>query len=140
PHTYLRGHSVLQELDRVHPADFPRVMEGVTKAHFEAIRTDELPFLLHRAFSAMLTGRPGPVHVDAAMDVLADAADVRIPEPERRAPAGAPRPDRDAVERAARLLASDQRPVIVAGGGRITANARGERVALSEGVGGGLGR
>src|SRR5437870_11874 len=33
PHTHMRGHSVLQELDRFHAADFPRVMEGVTKRH-----------------------------------------------------------------------------------------------------------
>ncbi|MFL5796839.1 MAG: thiamine pyrophosphate-binding protein [Actinomycetota bacterium] len=135
PHTYLRGHSVLQELDRFHPADFPRVMEGVTKAHFEAVRTEELPFLLHRAFTAMLTGRPGPVHIDAAMDVLADGAEVNIPEPDRRRPYGAPRPDADAVAAAARLLAGAERPVIVAGGGVITAEAGSELVALAERLG-----
>jgi acetolactate synthase-1/2/3 large subunit len=135
PHTYMRGHSVLQELDRFHPADFPRVMEGVTKRHFEVARVDELPFVLHRAFAAMLTGRPGPVHVDLPMDVQAEAADVQIPDPAKRVAAQRPRPDADAVERAARLLAGASRPVIVAGGGVIAAEASGPLVALAERLG-----
>jgi len=28
---------------------------------------------MHRAFNAMLSGRPGPVHLDLPMDVQADA-------------------------------------------------------------------
>ena len=86
PHTYMRGHSVLQELERFHPADFPRVMEGVTKRHFDATRVEEIPFLLHRAFSAMLSGRPGPVHLDLPMDVQAAAAEVRYPGSQRTHP------------------------------------------------------
>jgi acetolactate synthase-1/2/3 large subunit len=123
PHTYMRGHSVLQELDRFHAADFPRVMEGVTKRHFEATRVEELPFLMHRAFAAMTSGRPGPVHLEVPMDVQADAAEAQPPQPEDRSPRGRPRPDSDAVVEASRLLADAERPVIVAGGGVISADA-----------------
>jgi acetolactate synthase I/II/III large subunit len=135
PHTYMRGHSVLQELDRFHPADFPRVMEGVTKRHFEAVRVEELPFLLHRSFAAMTSGRPGPVHLEVPMDVQADTARVEIPDPSRRTPDRGPRPDAEAVTRAARLLAAAERPVIVAGGGVISADASRTLVALAERVG-----
>jgi acetolactate synthase-1/2/3 large subunit len=135
PHTYMRGHSVLQELDRFHPADFPRVMEGVTKRHYEAVRVEELPFLMHRAFSAMTTGRPGPVHLEVPMDVQAAAADVEVADLARRLPRGRPRPDAGAVAEAARLLAGAARPVIVAGGGVITADASPELVALAERLG-----
>ena len=135
PHTYMKGHSVLQELDRNQWGDFPRVMEGVTKRHWEVSRVEQLPSVLHRAFNAMLSGRPGPVHVEIAQDVQADAAGVEIPDPSTRVPRGRSRPDPALVERAARLLAEAKRPVIVAGGGAITAEAGPELVALAEHLG-----
>src|SRR5687768_172037 len=116
PHTYLRGHGVLQELERRHHADNPRIFEPVVKEWWQPSRVDELPFVLHRAWNAMTTGRPGPVLLDVPMDVQADAAEVRIPDPESREARGRPRPDATEVERAAALLASARRPVIVAGG------------------------
>jgi acetolactate synthase I/II/III large subunit len=132
PHTYMRGHSVLQELDRFHPADFPKVMEAVTKRHFEATRVEELPFLLHRAFSAMTSGRPGPVHLDLPMDVQAAAANVTLPMPEARNPSGTPRADSQAIQAAAQLLVGARRPVILAGGGVISADASADLVAIAE--------
>lgn len=135
PHTYMRGHSVLQELDRFHPADFPRVMEGVTKRHFEAVRAEELPFLLHRAFAAMTSGRPGPVHLEIPMDVQADVVTAEVPQAARRRAARGPRPDAGAVAEAARLLAGAERPVIVAGGGVISSGASAPLVALAERLG-----
>jgi len=135
PHTHMRGHSVLQELDRFHPADFPRVMEGVTKRHYEVVRVEELPFIMHRAFVAMLSGRPGPVHVDLPMDVQADVAEVSIPDPVLRSPRGSPRPDTESVALSARLLCQATRPVIVAGGGVISADASEALVALAERLG-----
>src|SRR5919198_1828269 len=62
PHSYMRGHSIMQELDRNQWADFPRVTEGVTKRRWEITRAEQIPHVMHRAFNAMLTGRPGPVH------------------------------------------------------------------------------
>jgi len=134
-HTYMRGHTVLQEIERTHPANFPRVLEPVVKRWWQPSRVDELPYVLHRAFNTMLSGRPGPVHIDLAMDLQADEAEVDLPEPELREPAGRTRPDAVEVQRAARLLAEAKRPVIVAGGGVITANASAELVALAERLG-----
>jgi acetolactate synthase-1/2/3 large subunit len=73
------------------------------------------------------------VLLDVPMDIQADAAEVTMPE-DRRA-AGRPRPDADLVERAARLLAGAKRPVIVAGGGVIGADATIELRALAERLG-----
>lgn len=134
-HTYMRGHSVLQEIDRTHPANFPRVLEPVVKRWWQPSRVDELPYVIHRAFNTMLFGRPGPVHIDLAMDLQADEADVELPAPETREPAGKPRPDQAELERAARALAAAKRPVIVAGGGVITAAASAELVTLAERLG-----
>ena len=133
--TYMRGHGVLQELERRHAADFPRVLEPVVKEWWQPSRVDELPFVLHRAWNQMLTGRPGPVHLDIPMDVQADSAEVVIPEPAEREARGRLRPAADEVERAARLLAGATRPVIVAGGGVISAGASAELTALAERLG-----
>jgi acetolactate synthase I/II/III large subunit len=135
PHTYHRGHGLLQELERRHAADNPRIFEPVVKEWWQPSRVDDLPFVLHRAWNAMLSGRPGPVLLDVPMDVQAEAAEVTLPEPIEREARGRVRPDSDAVERAARLLAGAKRPVIVAGGGVISAEATAELRALAERLG-----
>ncbi len=135
PHTTMRGHGLLQELERRHVADNPRIFEPVVKEWWQPSRVDELPFVLQRAWNAMTTGRPGPVLLDVPMDVQADAAEVTLPDPEAREARGRVRPDADAVERAARLLAAAKRPVIVAGGGAISADATVELRELAERLG-----
>jgi acetolactate synthase-1/2/3 large subunit len=135
PHTTMRGHGLLQELERRHVADNPRILEPVVKEWWQPSRVDELPFVVHRAWNAMRSGRPGPVLLDVPMDVQAEAADVTLPEPERREARGRTRPDADAVARAAALLAGASRPVIVAGGGAISADATAELRALAERLG-----
>ena len=132
PHTYLRGRGLLQELERRHVADNPRIFEPVTKEWWQPSRVDELPFVLDRAWNAMTAGRPGPILLDVPMDVQAEAAEVELRDP---APVTRPRPDADAVQDAARLLAQAKRPVIVAGGGAIAADATAELRALAERLG-----
>ena len=134
-HTHMRGHGVLQELERRHVADFPGVLEPVVKEWWQPSRVEELPFVLHRAWNQMFSGRPGPVLLDLPMDVQADSAEVVVPEPEEREARRGPRPAADDVERAARLLAEATRPVIVAGGGAITANAADALTSLAERLG-----
>jgi acetolactate synthase-1/2/3 large subunit len=139
PHTYMRGHGVLQELERRHAADNPRIFEPVVKEWWQPSRVDELPFVLHRAWNQMLTGRPGPVLLDIPMDVQADSFDLPAADEDRpengHETRTAPRPAADDVTRAARLLRSAKRPVIVAGGGVITANAAEALTALAERLG-----
>jgi acetolactate synthase-1/2/3 large subunit len=131
----MRGRAVLQEIERTQWANFPRMMEPIVKRYWQVSRVDHLPYVLHRAFNQMLSGRPGPVLIDVPMDVQADDADVTIPEPACHEPQGRPRPDATSVERAARLLTEARRPVLLAGGGVITADASAELVALAEHLG-----
>jgi acetolactate synthase-1/2/3 large subunit len=135
PHTYLRGAGLLQELERRHVADNPRIFEPVVKEWWQPSRVDELPFVLHRAWNQMVSGRPGPILLDVPMDVLADSAEVSIPHPEQREARGRIRPAADDIERAATLLRNARRPVIVAGGGAISAEASAEVTALAERLG-----
>lgn len=132
PPRHMKGHGVLQELERYRANDFPRVVEPVTKRHWEVGLVEELPFIMHRAFNTMLTGRPGPVHIEVPMDVQALAADVQLHELAARLPTGRMHPDPDAVEDAARALASARRPVLAIGGGVVTADAAPELRRLAE--------
>ncbi len=135
PATHMRGHGVMQELERHRTNFFPQVISGVSKRTFEAGRVDELPFIMHRAFSAMLSGRPGPVQVEVPMDIQAEAADVEIHDLAQRMAIGRQRPDALAVERAIEALLVAKRPVIVAGGGVISSDASAELVKLAERIG-----
>ena len=134
-HTYMRGHAVMQELDRAQETNNTRIFEPVSKRQYVAFNVQSLPHIMHRAFNTMLSGRPGPVHLDLPMDVQADAADVELPDFDRRVPAARPRPDADLTQQAARLLYAARRPVIVAGGGVILSDAARELVALAEHIG-----
>jgi acetolactate synthase-1/2/3 large subunit len=124
----------MQELDRYQDNDFQRVIEPVTKRHWDVARVDSLPTVLHRAFNAMLTGRRGPVHIEVPMDVQAEAADVNLHDLDRRLPVGRQFPDPTAIEQAAELLGTAQRPVIVLGGGAISGAAWDEILQLAEGL------
>ena len=98
------------------------ILRPAVKELIRVEQVDRIPELVRRAFALATSGRPGPVLVDvledvchgehefAAEDFYIDAATVAVPA--RRA-----RPAREAVERAAALLAKAQRPLVLAGGG-----------------------
>ena len=105
----------------------------MTKRSWVATRVEELPYIRHRAFSTMLTGRPGPAHIEVPMDVQAEAADVSLHDLARRLPVGLQQPDPLAIDKAVDVLRDSRRPVIVVGGGAITSDSAGEqRVVLGE--------
>jgi acetolactate synthase I/II/III large subunit len=107
-----------------------RIFAPVTKWSIRLDRADLVGDVMRQAFTVARGGRPGPVLIDLPRDVL-DA------EIERRGypPAGPPaRPgaDPERIARAASLLLCARRPLIIAGGGVIAADA-GERArALAE--------
>ena len=133
--THMRGHGVMQELDRFASPDFPHIVAPVTKRTFDVIRADQVPFVMHRAWNAMLTGRPGPVHIEIPLDVQVETTDIDVADLSKRLPTGKTRADSQAIEAAIKLLLSANRPCIVAGGGAITANASPELALLSEKLG-----
>ena len=48
PPTHMRGHGLLQELERYTANEFPKIAEAVTKRNWVATRVDELPFIMQR--------------------------------------------------------------------------------------------
>ncbi len=135
-HTYMRGRGVLQELERTHWANFPRLMEPIVKRWWQPSRVDQLPNVLHLAFNVMLEGRRGPAHIDIPMDVQAEFAEIdALPDPVARRPRGRSHGDPKAVEEAAQLLLSAERPMILAGGGVISSSAEPALRLLAEFLG-----
>jgi acetolactate synthase-1/2/3 large subunit len=134
-HVHMFGRGVLQEIERTHSANFPRVLEPIVKRYWQAVSVEQLPHIMQRAFSQMLTGRPGPVLVDLPMDVQADSADVTIPEPGNRKCSTRVKADPAAIEQAAGLLNAAKRPVILAGGGINASKAWEELKTLAEYLG-----
>ncbi len=130
--THMRSHGVMQGLDRFH---FPSVTAPVTKRNFEMVRAIEAPFLMHRAFNAMLSGRRGPVHIEIPLDVQVEQADVQIADLKPRLPLGRPRADEDSVLAACKMLLAAERPCIVAGGGAVMSDAAPELASLAEQLG-----
>ncbi len=133
--THMRGHGVMQEMDRENVPDFLQVTRSVTKRNFDLFRADHAPFVMHRAFNAMLTGRPGPVHVEIPLDIQTAETDIDVAELSQRLPVGKPRADAQAVEAAIALLLKAERPCIAVGGGTITANASAALKTLVEKLG-----
>ena len=104
----MRGHGVLQELERRHRADNPRIFEPVVKEWWQPSRVDELPFVLHRAWNAD-DDRAGPDRSCSTCRWTSRPRPrkSRIPDPEAREARGRPRPD--ATERRARRGAAARR-------------------------------
>jgi acetolactate synthase-1/2/3 large subunit len=90
-------------------------------------RAEELPKILARAFGVFASQRPGPVHIEIPLDVIASPADSIDTSawPLPSAPAAAP----EAIERAAALLREARRPLIAIGGGAIRAGEEVTRLA-----------
>jgi len=134
-HVHMFGVGVLQEIERRSDAANWRVLEPVSKRHFLALQARQLPRIMARAFNQMLTGRPGPVTVGMPMDVQAQAAEVELPDLEARRATTQAMPDMQAVHEAARLLHAAERPVILVGGGVVSARAFDELRVVAEAVG-----
>lgn len=85
-----------------------------------------LPDLVHDAFRQALTGRRGPVHLDVPQEIFTakfefDEAELSLPPEAYRAVEG-PRASAAQISRAADLLAEARRPVLIAGGGVVSAD------------------
>ncbi len=111
--------------------DIAAIVAPVTKWSVTVMEGAQVPYVLRKAFHLMRSGRPGPVHIDLPIDVQReiinydDEADEPL-EVER------PRPGQKAIRRAIDLLLAAKRPLIVAGGGVINANAHEDLVTLAE--------
>jgi acetolactate synthase-1/2/3 large subunit len=117
-----------------------RQVEILRPAAKELLRVEHvkrIPEFVRRAFAVATSGRPGPVVLDVPEDVChgeySFGADEIWADPGTlMAQARRTRPDPDAVERAAELLARAKRPVLLVGGGIHVSGAHDALLALAE--------
>jgi benzoylformate decarboxylase len=110
--------------------DLVAMAAPVVKWSVEVQSADEMAPILHRALKIAHDPPEGPVFVALPIDVLEqDTAAGPVPASQlyRRAT-----PDTEGIERAATLIGSSRRPVIVVGDGIARSGAQEELVALAE--------
>jgi len=102
--------------------DITSIAKPLTKMAMTVLEPAQVPGAFQQAFHLMRSGRPGPVLIDLPIDVqLAEIEfDIDTYQP---LPVYKPSASRAQIEKALDLLAASQRPLIVAGGGVINADA-----------------
>jgi tartronate-semialdehyde synthase len=121
---------------RLHKEDFQAVdiaaiAAPVTKMAMTVLEPAQVPGAFAQAFHLMRSGRPGPVLIDLPIDVQLAEIDFD-PDTYQPLPAYKPAATRAQAEKALDMLAEAQRPLIVAGGGIINADAADLLVELAE--------
>ncbi|WP_097868595.1 glyoxylate carboligase [Streptomyces sp. rh34] len=102
--------------------DIASIAKPVTKAATTVLEAAQVPGVFQQAFHLMRTGRPGPVLIDLPIDVQLTEIEFD-PELYEPLPVHKPAASRKQIERAIQMLNASERPVLVAGGGIINADA-----------------
>lgn len=100
-----------------HEIDQLSLFKPITKAAWKIERADRIVEILERAFRTASSGRPGPVYVGIARDILNKEVEIELRPREAFLPQGRIVPDEATVKKAAAVLAEARSPVILAGGG-----------------------
>ena len=129
----IASHLVGRDLGALH--EVPNQIEcfrSVTRWAEALTDARAIPTSLAGGFDLLRTGRPGPMAVSIPNDFLAARFDAATPASGRgvRPPCHV-----ENIAQAARLLARASRPLIIAGGGVVSADAASELVALAERLG-----
>src|SRR5688500_8739582 len=114
--------------------DIAAIARPLTKMATTVLEPAQVPGAFQQAFHLMRSGRPGPVLIDLPLDV--QLAEIEFdPETYTPLPVYKPAASRAQIEKALAMLAAAERPVIVAGGGVINADAAELLVEFAELVG-----
>jgi len=111
-----RGYGLLHEIP-----DQLGTLRGLTKWAARIDHGIDAPDKVAEAFKQLRTGRPRPVALEMALDVLAQKSEIALPQPVD----GHARPalDDDAIAAAAKLLGEAENPLIFVGSGVFGAEA-----------------
>ena len=115
-----RGRFTLTELDQ------GALMRPVTKWNAVLDRAQDIPRIIRAAFNQMTTGRPGAAHIALPFDVqngTVNRTELWSDKTLNHYPARRVAPEPSYVEKAARLLSDASRPVLICGGGVVSAGA-----------------
>jgi len=125
--TFLIGNDAFQE------ADVIGITRSISKHNFLVKDISELARTVKEAFYIARTGRPGPVVVDIPVDVQIQDAEFNYPQ---RVDMRSYRPTlfghAGQIKKALKMIYRAKQPVIIAGGGVISAGAHRELLAFAE--------
>jgi acetolactate synthase-1/2/3 large subunit len=119
--------------DGFQEADITGITIPITKHNTLVLNVEDIAPAIREAFQIATTGRPGPVLVDIPRDVQQQSAEFEYPDSVNlRGYNPVTRGDPRQIERAARLIADSERPLILSGHGVVISRAWDELVELSE--------
>lgn len=133
--TYLFGMGIFQEIDRKNWVDYVNGMGHFAKRTWQVTSTRQLEHVLPNALKQAISGRPGPVLVDIPMDIQVERVASAVPKASKYLPSGRIFPDRAEVLKAAKLLLTAERPLILIGGGVTMSGATEQLVRVAEFIG-----
>jgi tartronate-semialdehyde synthase len=121
---------------RLHKEDFQAVdiasiAKPLCKMAVTVLEPGQVPGTFQQAFHLMRSGRPGPVLIDLPFDVQLAEIDFD-PDTYTPLPVYKPTASRAQIEKAFAMLEAAERPIIVAGGGIINADAADLLVEFAE--------
>ncbi|CAM5550983.1 3D-(3,5/4)-trihydroxycyclohexane-1,2-dione hydrolase [Streptomyces alboniger] len=111
--------------------DIATIAKPVTKMAVTVLEAAQVPGVFQQAFHLMRSGRPGPVLIDLPIDVQQTEIEFD-PETYEPLPVYKPTATRAQIEKAIGFLLESERPLIVAGGGIINADASDLLVEFAE--------
>ncbi|MDD1766884.1 MAG: biosynthetic-type acetolactate synthase large subunit [Candidatus Methanomethyliaceae archaeon] len=120
--------------DAFQEADIVGITNPITKYAFQVTSASQIPDTIKTAFLLASTNREGPVLIDFPKDVFYEEVDIAAAEKLNikgyTVRSGEPHPY--SIKKALGLIIGSERPIILAGGGVIAANASAELVKLAE--------
>jgi acetolactate synthase-1/2/3 large subunit len=119
-----RGHEAFQEIDQV------ATIGGLAKWAAEPTQPGDVAGIMNEAVRQATTGRPGPVVLSFPEDLLDEIVPDDAPVAAERSASG--RPSDADIRTVIELLASAERPVIVAGGGVLRARTSTDLLRFAE--------
>jgi acetolactate synthase-1/2/3 large subunit len=119
--------------DAFQETDIIGIANPCTKYTFQPRKSVEIPETVKKGFYIAESGRPGPILIDIPKDVQQETQDIEFPNFIKvRGYNPAVESDLSTIGKAAELLMSAQRPIIMSGGGVNLAGAFSELQVLAE--------
>jgi tartronate-semialdehyde synthase len=129
----ITGQNVRSQLgtEAFQAVDIIEIVKPVTKKAYCVKEAAQVPWVFREAFRIAQEGRPGPVLIDLPLDI--QRAEIEYDAGiDSRLEYLKPVPSEKKIAKAIELLLAAERPVLLLGGGVITANAAGEFQELAE--------
>src|SRR5205823_6811430 len=126
---WVREKDASQDIDQV------TMHRPITKWAYSIPAASKVQEAVRRAFRVALAEPQGPVHLDASRDILLEHCESEPIAPAAYRPASLPACATIDLDRAADLISSAQRPILLAGGGVLRENALGALQALAQATG-----